>query len=90
MPDDDSRSFSDVSREDEPDKLPNGTLLPDFTSYHLDPNASSQYNNFVNYIPPKPEWKRYKQYTKNDLLYAIEAVKNGMTALQVIIKKLQL
>lgn len=30
----------------------------------------------------KPEWKRYKQYTRNDILNAIECVKNGMSALQ--------
>lgn len=45
--------------------------------------------NFVNYMPAaaaagsKPEWKRYKQYSKEDLLQAIEDVKKGMTALQV-------
>lgn len=30
----------------------------------------------------KPEWKRYKQYTRNDILSAIQCVKNGMSALQ--------
>ncbi|XP_018017156.1 uncharacterized protein LOC108673796 isoform X1 [Hyalella azteca] len=30
----------------------------------------------------KPEWKRYKQYSKEDLNLAIDAVKNGTTALQ--------
>lgn len=30
----------------------------------------------------KPEWKRYKQYTRQDLNDAIQAVKNGMSALQ--------
>ncbi len=35
------------------------------------------------YIPQqKPEWKRYKQYTRGDILSAIECVKNGMSALQ--------
>ena len=28
------------------------------------------------------EWKRYKQYTRNDIMAAIEEVKNGMSALQ--------
>lgn len=32
--------------------------------------------------PQKPEWKRYKQYTRNDILSAIECVRNGMSALQ--------
>lgn len=30
----------------------------------------------------KPEWKRYKQYTRADILSAIECVRNGMSALQ--------
>ena len=30
----------------------------------------------------KAEWKRYKQYTKDDILAAIEEVKAGMSALQ--------
>lgn len=35
------------------------------------------------YVPSqKPEWKRYKQYTRNDILAAIDAVKDGMSALQ--------
>ncbi|CAH1635180.1 unnamed protein product [Spodoptera littoralis] len=36
------------------------------------------------YVPPqqKPEWKRYKQYTRSDILSAIECVRNGMSALQ--------
>lgn len=86
--DEESRSFSDISREDEQDKvklesLTNGPLLPEFNPYHLDPNGSSHYSNFVSYVPtPKPEWKRYKQYTKTDLMEAIEAVRTGMTALQ--------
>lgn len=37
----------------------------------------------ASYIPQqKPEWKRYKQYTRGDILSAIECVKNGMSALQ--------
>jgi len=30
----------------------------------------------------KPEWKRYKQYTRHDITAAIEAVRGGMSALQ--------
>merc|ERR1712012_847463 len=51
-----------------------------------------QYNNedtppapgMVKHVLPngKIEWKRYKQYTKDDILAAIEEVKNGMSALQ--------
>lgn len=37
----------------------------------------------VNYVPAqKPEWKRYKQYTRDDIMSAIEAVRSGMSALQ--------
>lgn len=43
-------------------------------------NVSS---GIANYVPPqKPEWKRYKQYTKKEIDSAIEAVRNGMSALQ--------
>ena len=66
-----------------PVQLSNG-LLPEFNPYHLEHSAPSHYSNFVSYVPtPKPEWKRYKQYTKTDLMDAIEAVRTGMTALQV-------
>jgi len=35
------------------------------------------------YVPSqKPEWKRYKQYTRNDIMAAIDAVRAGMSALQ--------
>jgi len=36
------------------------------------------------YVTPhqKPEWKRYKQYTRQDILSAIEAVRTGMSANQ--------
>lgn len=30
----------------------------------------------------KPEWKRYKQYTRNDIMAAIQCVREGMSALQ--------
>ena len=32
----------------------------------------------ANYVPnQRLEWKRYKQYTRNDIMSAIEAVKTG-------------
>merc|ERR1719210_2296919 len=40
-------------------------------------------SGIANYVPSQRlEWKRYKQYTKDDILAAIEEVKNGMSALQ--------
>lgn len=40
-------------------------------------------SGIANYVPSQRlEWKRYKQYTRNDIMSAIEAVKNGMSALQ--------
>jgi len=39
--------------------------------------------DLANYVPnQRLEWKRYKQYTRNDIMSAIEEVKNGMSALQ--------
>lgn len=39
-------------------------------------------NSSFNAGNQKPEWKRYKQYTRNDILNAIQCVKDGMSALQ--------
>ena len=37
----------------------------------------------ANYVPnQRLEWKRYKQYTRSDIMAAIEEVKKGMSALQ--------
>ena len=44
------------------------------------PGGSS---GIANYVPnQRLEWKRYKQYTRNDIMAAIEEVKQGMSALQ--------
>lgn len=55
-------------------------------SFEDDPIDQSQgYSNsrIASYVPQqKPEWKRYKQYTRDDILQAIECVRNGMSALQ--------
>uniref|UniRef100_A0A1B0G706 Uncharacterized protein n=1 Tax=Glossina morsitans morsitans TaxID=37546 RepID=A0A1B0G706_GLOMM len=48
-------------------------------------SSSSSYDSNVNSAQTgnqKPEWKRYKQYTRNDIMSAIQCVKQGMTALQ--------
>jgi helix-turn-helix, Psq domain len=47
------------------------------------PNFSGGDSRIASYVPnQKPEWKRYKQYTRNDILSAIECVRTGMSALQ--------
>ncbi|RXG60831.1 Protein tramtrack, beta isoform [Armadillidium vulgare] len=76
--------YVDISREEENgEKVVNGAIMSDYSSYNLDPSNHSHFSNFVSYVPTaKPEWKRYKQYTKADLSQAIDAVRKGMTALQ--------
>ncbi|KAL3265789.1 hypothetical protein HHI36_009987 [Cryptolaemus montrouzieri] len=40
-------------------------------------------SGIATYVPSqKPEWKRYKQYTRDEILSAIDAVRKGMSALQ--------
>ncbi|XP_035743366.1 protein tramtrack, beta isoform-like isoform X2 [Vespa mandarinia] len=63
--------YTDVSMIDEEDKQPS-------PQPYVDTNAG-----VVSYITTqKPEWKRYKQYTRHDIMSAIEAVRSGMSALQ--------
>lgn len=38
--------------------------------------------NFGSNPNQKPEWKRYKQYTRTDIMSAIQCVREGMSALQ--------
>lgn len=46
-------------------------------------NYSGNDSRIASYVPQqKPEWKRYKQYTRSDIMAAIECVRNGMSALQ--------
>ncbi|XP_058835537.1 uncharacterized protein LOC131692482 [Topomyia yanbarensis] len=48
-------------------------------------NYSADDARLASYVPhqqQKPEWKRYKQYTRTDIHNAIECVRNGMSALQ--------
>ncbi|XP_060830365.1 protein tramtrack, beta isoform-like [Bombus pascuorum] len=64
--------YTDVSIMDEDDKQASPqSYIPDIKP------------GMVNYVPAqKPEWKRYKQYTRDDIMSAIEAVRSGMSALQ--------
>ncbi|XP_017768904.1 PREDICTED: broad-complex core protein [Nicrophorus vespilloides] len=71
--------YTDLSMMDDDDKL----KMPP-SSPHAYPGDVRGVSGIATYVPSnqKPEWKRYKQYTRNDILSAIEAVKNGMSALQ--------
>lgn len=59
-----------------------------FTDKSYDDEPMEQMQNYndsrlASYVPQqKPEWKRYKQYTRGDILAAIECVRNGMSALK--------
>jgi len=56
-------------------------------SAYMNRNAASKGNSgdgIAGYVPAQRlEWKRYKQYTRNDIMEAIEEVKKGKSALQV-------
>ncbi|XP_040571888.1 uncharacterized protein [Lepeophtheirus salmonis] len=44
---------------------------------------SNEKGGIANYVPnQRLEWKRYKQYTRNDIMAAIDEVRKGMSALQ--------
>jgi len=47
-------------------------------------NGEGKLDNIAGYVPAQRlEWKRYKQYTRNDIMQAIEEVRKGKSALQV-------
>lgn len=52
------------------------------SSHNLSANDARAANFSQAQANQKPEWKRYKQYTRQDLNDAIQAVKGGMSALQ--------
>lgn len=59
--------------------------LPAYLQQHQLQQAAQQHGQAVqggSGQNQKPEWKRYKQYTRNDIMSAIECVRNGMSALQ--------
>lgn len=48
------------------------------------PHGMGKLEGIAGYVPAQRlEWKRYKQYTRNDIMAAIEEVKKGKSALQV-------
>ncbi|XP_050303290.1 nucleus accumbens-associated protein 2-like [Anthonomus grandis grandis] len=65
-----------VTDEEEKSKLAIPSSSPQSFGQDMRPGIAT-------YVPSqKPEWKRYKQYTRDDIMSAIAAVKNGMSALQ--------
>ncbi|XP_059484575.1 sex determination protein fruitless-like isoform X2 [Neocloeon triangulifer] len=78
--DDDQHSYSDINVDEEMNESVGKMMLPGSTH----PTYSGDMKGGIApYVPAqKPEWKRYKQYTRNDIMSAIDAVRNGMSALQ--------
>lgn len=57
--------------------------IPSSSPQSFNSDVRSVTSGIATYVPTqKPEWKRYKQYTRNDIMSAIEAVRTGMSALQ--------
>lgn len=57
--------------------------IPSSSPQSFSGDMRSVSSRIATYVPPqKPEWKRYKQYTRDDIMSAIDAVRNGMSALQ--------
>lgn len=50
--------------------------------FHQQQQQQVQQSSGGSTVTQKPEWKRYKQYTRADIMAAIECVRNGMSALQ--------
>lgn len=76
--DPDSHHLMNRSRDSQPDsdKMSGG-------GEPADKDVMMDKGGIANYVPnQRLEWKRYKQYTRNDIMCAIEEVKKGMSALQ--------
>lgn len=72
--------FAVMNDEEDKSKLAIPSSSPQSYSNDMRSGVTS---GIATYVPTqKPEWKRYKQYTRNDIMSAIEAVRNGMSALQ--------
>lgn len=70
-------------------KIKNEDPHSPYTDKSFDDDAMEPSQNYptdsriASYVPQqKPEWKRYKQYTRADILAAIDCVRKGMSALK--------
>lgn len=71
--------FTPMNDEEDKSKL----AIPSSSPQSFSQEMRGVSTGIATYVPTqKPEWKRYKQYTRNDIMSAIEAVRNGMSALQ--------
>ncbi|XP_071452915.1 broad-complex core protein isoforms 1/2/3/4/5-like [Hetaerina americana] len=82
---DDHAPYTNISNADDEsytDKK-NVMMLPGSTQPTFSGEMKGISSGIATYVPTqKPEWKRYKQYTRSDIMSAIEAVRTGMSALQ--------
>ena len=71
-------NISDLARRAEDiDKLRQGGDLDKESMLSLSASGLGK-SDLANYVPnQRLEWKRYKQYTRNDIMAAIEEVKSG-------------
>ncbi|CAB3370337.1 Hypothetical predicted protein [Cloeon dipterum] len=78
--DDDHHSYSDMNVDEEVNEATGKMMMPGSTHPTYSGDVKS---GIAAYVPAtKPEWKRYKQYTRSDITSAIDAVRSGMSALQ--------
>ncbi|CAH1966678.1 unnamed protein product [Acanthoscelides obtectus] len=75
--------FTPMTDDEEKSKLAIPSSSPQSFGQEMRTGTGVNGGGIATYVPAqKPEWKRYKQYTRNDIMSAIEAVRNGMSALQ--------
>ncbi|XP_061399255.1 broad-complex core protein [Musca vetustissima] len=81
-----NNSFNGSDYSNDKLKYPDEPHSP-YTDRSFEDESFDQKGNYANNFGgnggnQKPEWKRYKQYTRNDIMSAIQCVRDGMSALQ--------